>query len=298
VINSREEFWPISDRQIHYALLNNPPLRHSSKPASRYANNLQSYRDLTDLLTRARIDGIIPFDAIADETRPVTTWAVYREPAAYVRKQMKSLLRTYWRDLMQSQPNHIEVVVEKNSVAPICRQVCEDYCIPMTSGRGYCSLPPRHEMVGRYRKSGKEQLVLLLVSDFDPDGEEIAHSFARSLRDDFGIERIHPMKVALTAEQVQVFKLPPGMEAKRGSANHAKFVSRHGGQVWEVEALPPSELQRVLRAAIDSVIDVEAFQHERTNEQTDAHFLAGLRSTVVAALREATLLDGGEESAQ
>ena len=295
VIKSREEFWPISDRQVHYALLNDPPLRHASKNASRYANSLQSYRDLTDLLTRARIDGAIPFEAIADETRPVTTWAVYREPSAYVRKQMGSLLRTYWRDLMQSQPNHIEVVVEKNSVAPICRQVCEDYCIPMTSGRGYCSLPPRHEMVTRYRQSGKEQLVLLLISDFDPDGEEIAHSFARSLRDDFGVDRIHPIKVALTAEQVQAFELPPGMEAKSGSANHAKFVNRHGGTVWEVEALPPTELQRVLRAAIDNVIDVEAFEHERKSEHEDARFLAGLRSTVVKAMRAATLLDGDED---
>ena len=58
-------------------------------------------------------------------------------------------------------------------------------------------------MAQRFKKSGKDKLVLLMVSDFDPDGEEIAHSFARSMRDDFGVADIHPIKVALTAAQVK-----------------------------------------------------------------------------------------------
>jgi len=36
-----------------YALLNDPPLQHASKPGSVCANNRASYDDLTDLLTRA-----------------------------------------------------------------------------------------------------------------------------------------------------------------------------------------------------------------------------------------------------
>lgn len=53
-----------------------------------------------------------------------------------------------------------------------------------------------------------------MVSDFDPDGEEIAHSFARSMRDDFGIQKVHAVKVALTGEQVHEFGLPRLMVAK------------------------------------------------------------------------------------
>ncbi len=60
VLNDYQKFWPLSDRQIHYALLNDPPLRHASKPGSRYHNHQRSYKDLTDLLTRARLDGTIP----------------------------------------------------------------------------------------------------------------------------------------------------------------------------------------------------------------------------------------------
>ena len=35
VVRERRKYWPLSDRQIHYALLNDPLLRHASKPNSR-----------------------------------------------------------------------------------------------------------------------------------------------------------------------------------------------------------------------------------------------------------------------
>jgi hypothetical protein len=57
ILAQRVEFWPLSDRSIHYALLNDPPLRHAAKPDSVYANDRASYHDLTDLLTRARPNG-------------------------------------------------------------------------------------------------------------------------------------------------------------------------------------------------------------------------------------------------
>ena len=47
ILNKRCEFWPLSDRQIHYALLNDPPLIHASKPQSHYANTFQSYKALS-----------------------------------------------------------------------------------------------------------------------------------------------------------------------------------------------------------------------------------------------------------
>ena len=101
---------------------------------------------------------------------------------------------------MQSQPNHIEIVGEKNTVGGIIKPVAAKYCIPMTTGRGYCSLRPRYDMQQRFLKSGKEKLIVLFLTDFDPDGEEIAHSFVRSMRDDFDVP-VEGVKVALTAHR-------------------------------------------------------------------------------------------------
>lgn len=284
VLDDRREYWPLSDRQIHYALLNDPPLIHASKPASTYKNDRQSYQSLVELLTRARVAGLIPMNAIADETRPVTTWQIHRGVSAFVRDQADSFLKGYWRDLLQSQPNHIELVVEKNATASIVRRVAERFCLPMTSGRGYCSLPPRHAMVERFRASGKTKLVILLVTDFDPDGEEIAHSLARSIRDDFDVERIHAVKVALTFDQVRRFGLPPSMQAKATSSHFEKFTSRYGHDVFELEALPPEQLIAVIEEAVDQVIDVEAFNAEVAAEREDAAELERVRRRAVGLL--------------
>ena len=71
IIQERRQFWPLARRQIHYALQNSPPLIHASKPDSIYRNDLSSYKALIDLLTRARLDGSIPFESIGDETRRI-----------------------------------------------------------------------------------------------------------------------------------------------------------------------------------------------------------------------------------
>lgn len=295
VIGDREDYWPLSDRQIHYALLNDPPLKHASKPVSVYANDGPSYKALVELLTRARLQGLIVMKVIADPTRPVTTWAVHRTPATFLRKEVDGFAKNYWRDLMQSQPNHIEVVGEKNTIAGIIKPVAMRYTIPMTIGRGFCSLRPRYDIVQRFHRSGKDKLVLLILSDHDPDGEEIAHSFARSLRDDFGVDEVEAVKVALTYDQVLDMDLPPAMQAKRGSSNYTKFVERYGTDTYELEALPPAELQQILGDAIDSVLDIEAFNHELRQEQDDAAFLATARQRMQVALRS-TLADAEDEA--
>jgi hypothetical protein len=285
VLDDLAEFKPLSARQIHYALLNNPPLRHARKADSRYANDRASYKSLVELLTRCRLVGLVPMDAIADETRPVTTWKVYCDVQDYLQDELQGFLQGYWRDLLVSQPNHIELVVEKNTVAPIILPVAEKYCLPTTVGRGYCSLPPRRDMADRFLRSGKQRFILLVVSDFDPDGEEIAHSLARSLRDDFGVRSIEPIKAALTAGQVEGFRLASDAEAKWTSANYQKFVQRYGKDVFELEALRPSQLQSVLQQAIESVLDVAAFNAELDQEKADAESLAGVRGVVHETLR-------------
>lgn len=277
-------FWPLTDRRIHYGLLNNPPLIHAAKSASIYRNDATSYKALCELLTRARLAGEISFEAIDDPTRPETNWQLPPNASSFVREQLDGFLKDYYRDLLQSQPNYVQIVGEKNTIESVIRPVAMDYCIPYLIGRGYSSLAPRHHLAERFKRSGKEKLVLLVLSDFDPEGEDIAHSFARSMRDDFEIENVAPIKVALTSEQVQRMKLPPQMTAKAGSSRRAKFVDRHGENVFELEAMPPDRLQTILRNAIDSVIDRKAFNAEIENEKQDAAYLDGVRRQLLARI--------------
>jgi hypothetical protein len=283
VIAELQPYWPLSDRRIFYALFNDPPLIHASKPKSRFRNHKTCYNALTELLTRARLTGEIPFDVIADETRTVETWIVHRSVGDFLRGEIGRLFKGYWRDLMASQPLHIEIIGEKNTLAGTLRPVASEYCIPLTLGRGFCSLPPREKLARRFAQSGKEKLLLLVASDFDPEGEVIATSFARSMRDDFGIASIEAIKVALTAEQVAMMDLPPGGQIK-GGKNAPGFKAKYGDTVYELESLPPDTLQRILRQTIDSVIDIDLFNQELAQEQEDAAKLENVRRRVQLAL--------------
>ena len=298
VLIDLQAFYPLTDRQIHYRLLNNPPLIHASKPDSVYRNVPGCYAALTELLTRARLAGHIPMHVIADTTRPVTSWDVHQTSAPFIKREIDRFLKNFYRDLMQSQPNHIEIVGEKNTVEGVLRPVAMEYRLPLTIGRGYCSLPPRYDMAERFRKSGKQNLILLVLSDFDPDGEEIAHSFGRSMRDDFGIESIKPIKVALTSEQVRELNLPPQLAAKKTSSNYGKFSEKYGDQVFELEAIEPAVLQGILRKAIESVLDIQAFNAEIDREKHDAAFLDGVRQRVHAELQSVNMEDGGKAENQ
>lgn len=276
---------PPSVRAIHYRLLNTAPLMHASKAASKYRNTKKCYQSLVDLVTRARLKGWIPMDAISDETRPIELWNVFPDPRAFMREERKNMFHGYYRDLMIDQRNHVEIIAEKNTIAPIIRSVAATYCIPVTTGRGYCSLPPRHAIAERFKRSGKIKLVLLMVTDHDPDGESIAESFARSMRDDFHLgSRVHAIKAALTREQVNKYKLPPIMQAKESSSCHDKFVDRHGNDVYELEALETNDLKEILRSTIEGVIDRKTFKAQVAEEKTDAAFLEGVRRTIHDAL--------------
>jgi hypothetical protein len=288
VINERKKYWPLTDRAIHYALLNDPPLRHASKPGSRYVNNRACWKDLCDMLTRARLEGHISFDVIADTTRPVTIWDVHQNPRSFLREQLDNFGKGYSRDLLQSQPNHIEIVGEKNTLGTVLNQIAGKYCITTMMGRGFASFDSRYRMSERFKASGRDKLVVLIISDFDPDGEQIAESFARSMRDEFHVDSIHAIRVGLTIDQVKKHNLPVGGKASaKKSPNLKKFLAKYDDNVYEVEALDPDVLQQILTATIDSVIDRDAFNREIDEEKRDAVHLAGVRRMVVDLLKDA-----------
>jgi hypothetical protein len=88
ILQARRDFWPLTERQIHYALLNDPPLVHANKPQSRYRNTVPCYKATGDLVTRARLEGLVPFSAIEDPTRPVEAWHFHRGPGSFVQSQL------------------------------------------------------------------------------------------------------------------------------------------------------------------------------------------------------------------
>jgi len=149
VFEDRRQYWPLSVHGIHYPLLNQQFFRNSKQRIA-YANDSASYKATSDLCTRLRLIGEIPWEAIDDGTRPLKEFRAFRDARAYVRQEMGQLFTGYWRDLLQSQPNHIEVLCEKNTIYHMVCKVTEKYQVPTSSARGFCSIDPWHDLCVRY----------------------------------------------------------------------------------------------------------------------------------------------------
>ena len=287
VIEKEKEYWPLSVRRVHYLLLNDPPLCHDSKPDSKYVNTQNCYKKLTNLLSRARLKGEVRIEAIEDSTRPVLEGGGFNTVGQYINQEIEYFLTGYNRNLQQGQPHHIEIILEKNALRTVLERVAREYCIPITTTRGYASIPPRYEVSRRYKQSGKTKLILLCLTDFDPDGDEIAESFSRSMRDDFYIRNIQSFKVALTREDIEKYDLPSDMDAKKTSPNYKKFFERYGSnRAVELDAAPVELLQDKLRQAIESVLDMDEFNEQIKTQKQDAIEIYARRTVVLKAIRE------------
>lgn len=278
-----KQFLPVSLRQVHYNLLNRPQFPAvSGKP---YQNNRASYQALSGLLTQLRVSGAVNPACIIDETRPTSLWNTYASREPYLAAELDGFLKRYNRDLLQSQPNHVEICAEKLTLLGTLKKVASDYCLPLNIMRGKNSVTKTHDIAERFKRSGKGHLVLLMLSDHDPDGLCIAESIGRTLRDDWGIAVVKPVKVAITPEQADGLRLTSSYdaEAKIGSSSYKEFVRRYGKTVFELEAIPPAELQAILRQSIESVIDMDAFRREQAEESLEWHELQTLRGRVLEA---------------
>jgi hypothetical protein len=287
VFEDRKEYWPLSIRAVHYALLNYQFLRNTRQRLP-YKNDDKSYTATSDLITRMRLNDSIPWEAFDDVTRPIKQFHPFDDVRVFIRQEVDGLFEGYWRDLLQSQENYVEVVCEKNTIYHMVLQVTRKYQIPTSSGRGFNSIDPWHDLAVRYMHSGKQgRLVVIVLADYDPEGEMIPQVGGRTLRDDFGVRNFDIIKAGVTRDQIEKYPIPPQNFAKETSSNYDWFVERNGGDdtVYELESLNPKDMLRDLETAIQSVIDVDLFNREVATEKNEAVYVEAARKRALKALK-------------
>lgn len=283
VLEQYRSYWPLTLRQVHYRLLTRQVLRNA-KTGLPYTNTSQSYKDLSDLLNRARLLGLVPWESMHDPTRPRTDWRQWENAGAYVREELDGLLGGYKRNLLQTQPAYVELVVEKITVQDIAERAAGHYHVPVGVGRGYTSATSLDETADRFFASGKDHFVLLIAGDLDPEGENISATWGGCLRDEHGVTNLTTVKVGVNPDQVREFGLQP-LPVKESSSRAAGFAAVHGTSVYELEAFEPEQLQRVIRDAIRGVLDLRLFAEEQRKESEDARQLMAYKRVVRDALK-------------
>jgi hypothetical protein len=221
------------------------------------ANTRSAYQHLSRLTAIARRAGTFP--RLVDRTRGIDRHLFWDDPA----DARRWLATRYRRDRTAGQVWALFLVAEKDSVAGLVSAWYLDLGVRVFALRGYSSESLAEEVRDELDADPRPG-VCLYLGDHDPSGEHIDQDFIRRV-DAFA----HVERVALTAEQVEAYDLPP-MPGKETDARAAAFEARHGvlRQV-EVEALPPDELRRLCDAAIARYVDQAVYQAVLRREARD-----------------------------
>lgn len=288
VVEKLRQYGPTTNRAIHYQLLNLAPWFNDAKQDERYSNTSKHYQNLNDILTRLRLTGELDWSAIGDPTRTTEIYDGFTDPAEFLKQQKRQLLAGYHRDLLQDQPHHVEVIIEKNTVFSYCEPICDQYKIPLTVAKGQSSIDCRFKIAKRYDQSGKDRLICLILSDFDADGEVIAGTLQNSLQDEFRLP-VTCYKVGLNPAQIKRFSLHDnGIEAKATSTNYQWFADYFGDEqrAYELESMEPEQVQEVLIEVITTVLDMDAFNLQKERGEQDREKMILLQNKVCGFITE------------
>lgn len=232
-------------------------------------NTSSAYKGLSAKTAEARRDGDFP--DLIDRGREIHRRSSWRSPA----DALDSLARQYRLDRTEDQDVSVYIGVEKAGLVQQLEAWFGDLGLPILALGGYSSQTFVDDVVADVEDQDREA-VLLYGGDFDPSGEDIDRDF---------VERTgcfdKVVRVALTAEQVDAYALPPAM-GKRTDSRAGAFVARHGALVQvELDALPPDVLEQLYRDAIAEFWDTSAYEAVR---QREAAHLAHL-TTIAAGMR-------------
>ncbi len=294
-------------RQLYYQLVSANVIR----------NEERQYKRLSGLLSDARLMGRVDWEAIEDRIRVPRVPQEFKD----LNELVDTALGAYRLDRWNGQKNYVELWVEKDALAGILAPIAREYHVTMMVNRGYSSQSAMYDAAKRFLKAchgeelpyktgaelcnGQEtqdnvlaelkkihvldqnaladppprKPILLYLGDHDPSGEDMVRDIGSRLLM-FGID-VEVRKLALTIEQVKEYDPPPN-PAKMTDPRAAEYVDKHGATSWEVDALPPDVLDRLIRDSLESAIDLDLMEKVKAVEKRDKATL----SKALKALRK------------
>lgn len=244
-------------------------------------NTQSNYKQLSSRSAIARRAGAFP--DLIDRGRSIHRYEQFEG----VDDALSKLLRWYRLDRTARQDVSIYLGVEKAGIVNQLQSWFGDLGLPILALGGYSSQSYVDEVVADveaqrpYRPEGgrliadvdtstdgwwmdQRPAILLYAGDFDPSGEDIDRDFT----DRTGCwEKV--VRVALSAEQVQQYALPPN-PGKVTDSRAAAFTARHGSLVQvELDAIDPTILRSLFQDAIDGFWDTSAYAAVLADERDD-----------------------------
>lgn len=266
----RKQGMTLSLRQLYYQMVSLDAIENSQR----------SYKRVGNIISKARDAGLVDWDAIEDRNRDAYLPTAWSSPAEIVRAAARSFRVDRW----QGQENYVEVMVEKDALSGVLMPLCSRYHVRFTANKGYSSASMMFEAGQRIldfildSDSTYNQFYILYVGDHDPSGidmtrdvqervikysrlEEITAKYDNDARDYIHVERL-----ALNWDQVELWKPPPN-PAKQTDSRYKDYKQTFGTtKSWELDAVEPVELQRLVEDSILDKIDADQWDIVKDKE--------------------------------
>jgi 5S rRNA maturation endonuclease (ribonuclease M5) len=250
-------------------------------------NTVSSYKRLSDVLAKERYMGRFPDYLIADTTRKFESLEVFeyypRElNEEELKREIESMIENYasysinaWND----QKHRVVIALEKEALFNITKTWISELKVDgiaigvysLRCLRGFDSATDiiRLSKTVKTLDECNHIPVILIISDFDPSGEEIFMDFQRRLQELSNTPSLKVEKIMVTKDQILTYNLPHTPESEdeiaklKRDTRFKKFYRKHGLMRVEVDAMYsiiPETAKQILHNAILKYFDIETFK--------------------------------------
>lgn len=238
-------------RQLYYQLVSRDVI----------PNKTEEYAKLSILLGKGRMAGFVDWYAIEDRIRvPYLPYWVLG-----IADAMDDVIKQYRLNRQYGQDNYIEVWVEKDALSGVLKRVTSEYHVNLMVNRGYSSITAMHDAYNRFARAERmgQSGVILYLGDHDPSGVDMVRDISSRLTE-FGVS-VDVNHIALTDEQIAKYNPPPN-PAKVSDPRAKKYIAEYGNTSWEVDALRPDVLHKLVSSSIEDHMDMDLFDDQKQKE--------------------------------
>ena len=201
-----------------------PLTKYRGKQANKPAK-LRAYEKVVGLLSNARHLGLMARDAMADDTREVTSPYTHASVGAWHATLAKHACRL---DPWEGAPVRPVVVFEAEAMLAQFEYWTERYRVELWPFRGDPSIPYKNQLAERLSECQDQAVAVLYFGDLDDKGEEIAMANLGHVLRWSGIAKAY--RVGLTQEQADAFGLQDNPE-KPGTYQWEALTDAQAGQL-------------------------------------------------------------------
>ena len=238
------------------------------------ANVDNMYQRTSKLLNIGRMNGEIDWDTIVDRVRKRIMPSQFWNLSDLVNAATYSYRRHRWHD----QPHYVEVIVEKEALAGILEPVADKYHVSLLANKGYASASAMHDLAQRINQQDEENgkiCHILYLGDHDPSGIDMVRDMNMRLAD-FRCS-VDIQRIALTMDQIKKYEPPPN-PTKMSDPRSGQYREIYGDQSWELDALDPKKLVRLLETNIKKHLDMKKYNEIIRQEEEEKTKLADAAS--------------------